>query len=557
MNGVPTLRQSLSGISDVNITGDLTASTFQTTTQGSYLGGITSNVQTQINALTMQTGPTGPTGMTGPAGPTGSKGDNGDASQATASAISASVSASTASAAAFSAASSATAASASATAAALEASAAADSAASAEGAVRYFSATLPPLIARQDCQATLTVKSAGSLVSIPTTVHSLDQGGHYQNTGGISIVPPGSNTFSFDVGSEGNLTASSVNSATVNATNVSATDLVATNVTATNMTVPNLKGNVTHVAATDGTTVTAILSNGSNYFDTSNPNRTGFYFQNANFKTSNNLLQLNCVSRFSNAAGVADAAIRVSSTTGTQYGGDVVIASKTLTSVISTTGNSYVKTVNDVGNGIHMLLKANESTTAAFNDVTVDIAGKSNPTSDNQGTLKLAADVMTHQGTQFKAAQSSTAQSSITLKNTAANTNQILFKSQENRLTNSYDAYQKVTGVTSIYNSPGLLTTDIFSGNTTGNGCGTWGVMASKIDIGNQADEILIGTNALGGMGYDADIPAMSNFNTNIIKIGNGLSKIFLYGQVISMANGSGMSYFNQEPSQTRRRPLA
>ena len=553
MNGVPTLRQSLSGISDVNITGDLTASTFQTTTQGSYLGGITSNVQTQINALTMQTGPTGPTGMTGPAGP---RGDNGDATTATTEAISASISASTASVAAFSSASSATAASASATAAALEASAAADSAASAEGAVRYFSATLPPLIARQDCQATLTVKSAGSIVSIPTTVHSLGQDGHYQNTGGISIIPPGSNTFSFDVGSEGNLTASSVASATVNATNVSATDLVATNVTATNMTVPNLKGNVTHVAATDGTTITALLSNGSNYFDTSNPNRTGFYFQNANFKTSNNLLQLNCVSRFSNAAGVADAAIRVSSTTGTQYGGDVVIASKTLTSVMSSTGNSYVKTVNDVGNGIHMLLKANEST-AAYNDVTIDMSGKSNPTSDNQGTFKLAADVMTHQGTQFKAAQSSTAQSSITLKNTAVNTNQILFKSQENRVTNSYDAYQKVTGVTSIYNSSGLLTTDIFSGNTTGNGCGTWGVMASKIDIGNQADEILIGTNALGGMGFDADIPAAYNFNTNIIKIGNGLSKIFLYGQVISMANGSGMSYFNQEPSQTRRRPLA
>ena len=102
-----------------------------------------------------------------------------------------------------------------------------------------------------------------------------------------------------------------------------------------------------------------------------------------------------------------------------------------------------------------------------------------------------------------------------------------------------------------------LLGTDIFSGNTTGNGCGTWGVMASKIDIGNQADEILIGTNALGGMGFDADIPATSNFNTNIIKIGNGLSKIFLYGQVISMANGSGMSYFNQAPTQARKRSLA
>ena len=203
-----------------------------------------------------------------------------------------------------------------------------------------------------------------------------------------------------------------------------------------------------------------------------------------------------------------------------------------------------------------MYIKTNE-TTATYNDVTIDISGKSNPTPDNQGAFRLSADIMYHQGTQLKAAQSSTAQSSITLKNTAVNTNQVLFKSQENRLTNSYDAYQNVTGVTSIYNSPGLLGTDIFSNNTTGNSCGTWGVMASKIDIGNQADEILIGTNALGGMGFDADIPATYNFNTNIIKIGNGLSKIFLYGQVIFMPNGSGMSYFNQEPSQTRRRPLS
>ena len=120
MNGVPTFHQSLSGISNVNITGDLTASTFETTTLGSYLGGITSNVQTQINQLTMQTGPTGPTGSTGMAGSAGPKGDNGDATQATTSAISASVSASTASASAFSSAASATAASASATASALE-----------------------------------------------------------------------------------------------------------------------------------------------------------------------------------------------------------------------------------------------------------------------------------------------------------------------------------------------------------------------------------------------------------------------------------------------------
>ena len=545
MNGLPTFHQSLSGISNVNIIGDLTASTFETTTMGSYLGGITSNVQAQINQLTMQTGPTGPAGSTGMTGPMGPKGDNGDATEATASAITAGVSAGLASASALASATSASVSSASATASALSASASAESASEATTAVRYFSSTLPPLIARQDCQATLTVKSAGSLVTIPTIVHSLDQGGHYQNTGGISIIPPGSNTSSFDVGSEGNLTASSVASAVVNATNVSATDLVATNVSATNITIPNIKGNITQTASIDGTGVSAVLCNGSNNSDLNslNPNRTGFYFLNKNLTTSNNALQLACISRFSNPAGIADAVIQVSSSTGTLCGGDITVASKTLTTLLSSTGKSFVKTVNDVGNGMHMNIKANENN-ALYNDATIDVSGTQNALADNQGTIKLASNNIIHQGTQFQAVQSFTTKSSITLKNTAVNTN-------------SYDAYEKVTGVTSIYNSPLLLSPDIFSGNTTGNGCGTWGVMASKIDIGNQADEILIGTNALGGMGFDADIPATANFNTNIIKIGNGLSKIFLYGQVISMANGSGMSYFNQEPTQARRRALA
>ena len=163
---------------------------------------------------------------------------------------------------------------------------------------------------------------------------------------------------------------------------------------------------------------------------------------------------------------------------------------------------------------MHMYIKANENS-ALYNDATIDISGVQNALADNQGTTKLSSNKVIHQGIQFQAVQSSSTQSSISLKNTCVNTNQILFKSQENRVTNTYDAYQKATGVTSIYNSPGLLGTDIFSGNTSGNSCGTWGVMASKIDIGNQADEILIGTNALGGMGFDADVPATTNFNTN------------------------------------------
>ena len=51
MNGVPTIHQSLSGISDINIAGDVTAGTYETTTTGSFLSGINKNVQVQFNEL--------------------------------------------------------------------------------------------------------------------------------------------------------------------------------------------------------------------------------------------------------------------------------------------------------------------------------------------------------------------------------------------------------------------------------------------------------------------------------------------------------------------------
>ena len=83
MNGNPLVHQSLSGLTNVMVEGDVTATTFETTTLGPYLSGITSNVQTQLNNLQLQiAGGTGSvnyyTGRTGPTGSNGSVGRKGD-----------------------------------------------------------------------------------------------------------------------------------------------------------------------------------------------------------------------------------------------------------------------------------------------------------------------------------------------------------------------------------------------------------------------------------------------------------------------------------------------
>ena len=90
MNGNPLIHQSLSGLTNINVEGDVTSSTFETSTLGPYLSGITSNVQTQFNNLQSQiaagggtgsvvcyTGSTGPTGSNGPAGRRGDTGTQG------------------------------------------------------------------------------------------------------------------------------------------------------------------------------------------------------------------------------------------------------------------------------------------------------------------------------------------------------------------------------------------------------------------------------------------------------------------------------------------------
>ena len=61
MNGVPTIKKDLTGISNLNINnlnanGDVTAGIFEGTTTGSYLSGATSNFQVQLNELSLKIG---------------------------------------------------------------------------------------------------------------------------------------------------------------------------------------------------------------------------------------------------------------------------------------------------------------------------------------------------------------------------------------------------------------------------------------------------------------------------------------------------------------------
>ena len=50
MNGVPLISKNLSGVSNVNVSGDVTAQTIQSSL-GIYLNGIRSNVQAQIDTV--------------------------------------------------------------------------------------------------------------------------------------------------------------------------------------------------------------------------------------------------------------------------------------------------------------------------------------------------------------------------------------------------------------------------------------------------------------------------------------------------------------------------
>ena len=52
MNGVPLISKNLSGASNVNVSGDVTAQTIQSSL-GIYLNGLRSNVQTHIDTVAL------------------------------------------------------------------------------------------------------------------------------------------------------------------------------------------------------------------------------------------------------------------------------------------------------------------------------------------------------------------------------------------------------------------------------------------------------------------------------------------------------------------------
>ena len=76
MNEVPLISRGLSGISNINASGDITGQTIQSST-GSFFSGITSNIQTQINNIKSQFGIPGSQGQQGNVGAMGATGATG------------------------------------------------------------------------------------------------------------------------------------------------------------------------------------------------------------------------------------------------------------------------------------------------------------------------------------------------------------------------------------------------------------------------------------------------------------------------------------------------
>ena len=73
MNGVPLISRGLSGVSNINASGDITGQTIQSSTE-SFFSGISSNLQTQINNIKSQFGMPGSQGQQGNVGAIGSTG---------------------------------------------------------------------------------------------------------------------------------------------------------------------------------------------------------------------------------------------------------------------------------------------------------------------------------------------------------------------------------------------------------------------------------------------------------------------------------------------------
>ena len=99
-----------------------------------------------------------------------------------------------------------------------------------------------------------------------------------------------------------------------------------------------------------------------------------------------------------------------------------------------------------------------------------------------------------------------------------------------------FDAIVSVRPDTSIYATDVGFSQFVNSNpkfyNSEKRSTGTWSVMASKIDVGNVADEILIGTCDISGVGYDGYSWNKTFTPKNVIVIGNQNSDVTINGSV-------------------------
>ena len=167
-----------------------------------------------------------------------------------------------------------------------------------------------------------------------------------------------------------------------------------------------------------------------------------------------------------------------------------------------------------------------------FNDVTLQVV----PTDVTDLMNRHNSGQLLHYGTGFASLLSSTGRSFIYTLNNFSNMVVSMFKAKESNTSNVYDAYISVTGnpSSSATNLGGSLNSANTYQNTTLNSCGTMTLGASRIDIGNVADEINIGackTDATG-FNYNSNIPANQTSARNYITIGNENSVVRINGRI-------------------------
>jgi hypothetical protein len=115
------------------------------------------------------------------------------------------------------------------------------------------------------------------------------------------------------------------------------------------------------------------------------------------------------------------------------------------------------------------------------------------------------------------------------------------FKVNSSNVTNTSDACVLVTKAPSTYALPTYQT----NLNTNANNKGTWTLMASKVDIGNLADEICLGTSNM----YNVETTTSTTgadfalgLKKNRIVIGNSQSDVYINGTLHYDANSISTS---------------